>query len=45
VDFIQRGPGFSAEISKKASPDWTKSNQDDGYRKKAGVEWTKSNEA
>ncbi len=45
MDFIQRGTGISDEISEKASPDWTKSNQTGEFREKAAFDWTKSNEA
>ncbi|MBN2982884.1 MULTISPECIES: hypothetical protein [Cohnella] len=45
VDFIQRGTANSDEISERASPDWTKSNEASENREKADFGWTKSNEA
>ena len=42
VDFIQRRTWNSGENTKKAVPDWTKSNEAEKFREKADFGWIKS---
>jgi len=42
VDFIQRRTWNSGENTKKAVPDWTKSNEAEMFREKADFGWIKS---